>query len=399
MNIKSLFSSFTLAFVAVSGAQAASAITTEPEQKYVRICDAYGKGYFYIPGTETCMRLSGSIRASLIGGENIDAITNADLAKSKKTYNASSQFVLAFQTASETEWGTLRSYVKVSSTWGDGKDKAGARISSAYIELSGFRIGLDDTIFNSWTGGYGNVLNDDSIAPAGNTRTNFVSYTFSGDTGFSAIVGTELGNASGPESDNIQYYYIDKNDKIAIIPQNTPPSKKIKNYVPNLVLGMKFMQAWGGFSTVAAYDAYYKKWAGKTRIDFNINDNLNLWIMGGYKTNIDYYNADENVLSRQNTTIYANWGGKWATWAGATYKITPKADLNAQISYSAVKTFATAINVSYALIPGLIITPELAYVSWSDDRTFKDIDNNIKYTHALDGKSALRGMIRIQRSF
>ena len=30
---------------------------------YVRICDAYGAGFFYIPGSETCLRVSGRIRA------------------------------------------------------------------------------------------------------------------------------------------------------------------------------------------------------------------------------------------------------------------------------------------------------------------------------------------------
>ncbi|GAA5108378.1 porin [Bartonella jaculi] len=406
MNIKSLFLSSTAAFAAISSAQAASTVIAEPEPvEYVRVCDAYGKGYFYIPGTETCMRLSGSVRADFIGGDNVDATTNAEFANKRKTYGASSRLTLVFQAASETELGTLRSYARIYSNWSGGKDTAGATLAAAYIELGGFRVGLDDTIFNSWTGGYGNVLNDDSIAPAGVTRTNFISYTFSGDSGFSAIIGAEVGNADAtfidPSSEEVgTYYYIDKDDKIAVVPSDSLPSKGIKKYTPNIVFGMKFMQKWGGFSTVAAYDAYYKKWAGKVRVDFNVNDRLNLWVMAGYKNSIDYYTKDEdNVLSRRNTTIYANWGGKWAAWAGATYKLTPKADFNAQISYSAVKTFATSVNIAYTLVPGFVITPELTYVSWNDDRTLKGVDNDTAHTHALHGKSAFQGMIRFQRSF
>lgn len=402
MNIKSLFLSSTAAFLAISGAHAASTVVAEPEPvEYVRVCDAYGKGYFYIPGTETCMRLSGNVRADFLGGDDIGATTNAELAIKRKTYSATSQLTLVFQTASETEMGTLRSYARISSNWKDGANKDGGRLAAAYIELGGFRVGLDDTIFNSWIGGYGNVINDDSVAPAGNTRTNFISYTFSGDAGFSAIVGVELGNASfsvkGP------YYYIDKDDKIALLPDDDlPPSKGIKNYTPNLVLGMKFMQKWGGFSAVAAYDSYYKKWAGKVRVDFNVNDRFNLWAMAGYKNSVDYYALEkdtDSVLTRQNTTVYANWGGKWAAWAGATYKLTPKANLNAQISYSAVKTFATSVNIAYTLVPGFVITPELTYVSWNDDRTLKGVNNDKNYTHALNGKSAFQGMLRLQRSF
>ncbi|WP_409360918.1 porin [Bartonella heixiaziensis] len=406
MNIKSLFLSSTAAFIAISGAQAASTVIAEPEPvEFVRVCDAYGKGYFYIPGTETCMRLSGNVRADFTGGDNVDATSNAEFAKKRKTYGASSRLTLVFQAASETELGTLRSYARIYSNWGNGRDNAGAKLAAAYIELGGFRVGLDDTIFNSWTGGYGNVLNDDNIAPAGVTRTNFISYTFSGDTGFSAIIGTELGNADtnfvDPASaEGGTYYYIDKDDKIDAVSEDILPSKGIKKYTPNFVLGVKFMQKWGGFSTVAAYDAYYKKWAGKVRMDFNVNDRLNLWVMGGYKNSVDYYTVDdENALSRRNTTIYANWGGKWAAWAGATYKLTPKANLNAQVSYSAVKTFATSVNVQYTLVPGFVITPELTYVSWNDDRTLKSVNGDTAYTHALNGKSAFQGMIRFQRSF
>ncbi|WP_375652027.1 porin [Bartonella sp. LB28NMGDW] len=398
MNIKSLFLSSTAAFLTISGAHAASTVIAEPEPvEYVRVCDAYGKGYFYIPGTETCMRLSGNVRTDFIGGDNIDATSETELRNKRKTYGAASRLTLVFQAASETEMGTLRSYARIYSNWGDGRDNAAAKLAAAYIELGGFRVGLDDTIFNSWTGDYGNVLNDDSIAPAGTTRTNFISYTFNGDSGFSAIIGAELGNNSDALP-GISGYYIDKDDKLVPITKDTLPSKAIKNYTPNVVLGIKFMQKWGGFSAVAAYDTYYKKWAGKVRADFNINDRFNLWVMAGYKNGLDYYTVNENdELSRQSTTIYANWGGKWAAWAGATYKLTPKANLNAQVSYSAVKTFATSVNIAYTLVPGFVITPELTYVHWNDDRIVKDQNDNEK--HLFNKKSAFQGMIRLQRSF
>ncbi|WP_375663795.1 porin [Bartonella sp. CL63NXGY] len=398
MNIKSLFLSSTAAFLAISGAHAASTVIAEPEPvEYVRVCDAYGKGYFYIPGTETCMRLSGNVRTDFIGGNNIDATTETELRDKRKTYGAASRLTLVFQAASETEMGTLRSYARIYSNWGDGRDNAAAKLAAAYIELGGFRVGLDDTIFNSWTGDYGDVLNDDSIAPAGTTRTNFISYTFNGDSGFSAIIGAELGN-NADSLPGITGYYIDKDDKLVSITEGTLPSKAIKNYTPNVILGIKFMQKWGGFSAVAAYDAYYKKWAGKVRADFNVNDRFNLWVMAGYKNGLDYYTVNENdELSRQSTTIYANWGGKWAAWAGATYKLTPKANLNAQVSYSAVKTFATSVNITYTLVPGFVITPELTYVSWNDDRVVTDKNNDEK--HLFNKKSAFQGMIRLQRSF
>lgn len=54
----------TAALVAGSfSAQAADLAAAEPVE-YVRICDAYGRGYFFIPGSsDTCLRISGYVRA------------------------------------------------------------------------------------------------------------------------------------------------------------------------------------------------------------------------------------------------------------------------------------------------------------------------------------------------
>ncbi|MGO1164044.1 porin [Brucella sp. C7-11G] len=88
MNIKSLLLGSAAALVAVSGAQAADAIVApEPEAvEYVRVCDAYGAGYFYIPGTETCLRIHGYVRYDLKGGDNVYATTSkfaADVVESE----------------------------------------------------------------------------------------------------------------------------------------------------------------------------------------------------------------------------------------------------------------------------------------------------------------------------
>ena len=48
--------------MAVSTARAADPIVAEPEpMDYVKVCDMYGAGFFYIPGTETCLRVSGYV--------------------------------------------------------------------------------------------------------------------------------------------------------------------------------------------------------------------------------------------------------------------------------------------------------------------------------------------------
>ena len=71
MNIKSLLLGSAAALIAVSGARAADAVVVaEPEPaEYVKVCDVYGAGYFYIPGTETCLRIGGYVRYDIGVGD------------------------------------------------------------------------------------------------------------------------------------------------------------------------------------------------------------------------------------------------------------------------------------------------------------------------------------------
>ena len=49
--------------LAVGGAQAADLPVKAKAIEYVRICSLYGAGFFYIPGTDTCIKLGGYLRA------------------------------------------------------------------------------------------------------------------------------------------------------------------------------------------------------------------------------------------------------------------------------------------------------------------------------------------------
>ena len=46
----------------MSGAQAADLPVKAKAVEYVRICSLYGAGFFYIPGTDTCIKLGGYLR-------------------------------------------------------------------------------------------------------------------------------------------------------------------------------------------------------------------------------------------------------------------------------------------------------------------------------------------------
>ena len=61
-TIKSLVLGSAAGLLAMSGAQAADLPVKAKAVEYVRICSLYGAGFFYIPGTDTCIKLGGYLR-------------------------------------------------------------------------------------------------------------------------------------------------------------------------------------------------------------------------------------------------------------------------------------------------------------------------------------------------
>jgi hypothetical protein len=393
MNIKSLLLGSAAALVAVSGARAADAVViAEPEpMEYVRVCDVYGTGFFYIPGTETCLRVGGYIRYDIgIGalGQQ-DVFDKEDLSdgiiETNDTYYKRARFQLRVDSRSETELGTLRTYAAINFQWTSSdstQDLAGITdaqddfaIEHAYIELGGFRIGKTDSLFSTFTGYAGGIINDD-LVPFGPFETHQIAYTFTGGNGFSAAIALEMGDGGDIEID------ADGDGDLDI---DTGNLYTLDSYVPHVVGGLAWTQGWGGISAVAGYDANWEEWAGKVRLDVNATEQLTLFIMGGYKSGADDDFLGFEDLDRPN--FYGNWSGDWAVWGGGTFTVSEKTKINAQLSYDEDENFAAVANVNYELVPGLVITPEVVYVDNFEDEDDEDEDDEIG------------GFLRFQRTF
>jgi hypothetical protein len=61
-KIKSLILGSAAALVAATGAQAADLPVKAKAVQYVKICSLYGAGFYYIPGTDTCIKLGGYVQ-------------------------------------------------------------------------------------------------------------------------------------------------------------------------------------------------------------------------------------------------------------------------------------------------------------------------------------------------
>src|SRR5207249_4102202 len=60
--VKSLLLGTAAGLVAVAGAQAADMPVKAAAVQYVKICSLYGDGFYYIPGTDTCLKMGGYLR-------------------------------------------------------------------------------------------------------------------------------------------------------------------------------------------------------------------------------------------------------------------------------------------------------------------------------------------------
>ena len=65
MTMKSLLLGAAAGLVTVGAAQAADLPMTKAEAvEYVKVCTEFGEGFFYIPGTDTCLKIAGEVRAN-----------------------------------------------------------------------------------------------------------------------------------------------------------------------------------------------------------------------------------------------------------------------------------------------------------------------------------------------
>jgi hypothetical protein len=173
MNIKSLLLGSAAALAAVSGAQAADAIVAaSPEpMEYVRVCDAFGTGYFYIPGTETCLKIGGYVRFQT------NYNSNGQTLGGDRDWDSRTRGLVTLNAKSDTEYGALGSTITMR-TWAESDYNGGSvELDEAFLTLGGFRAGYG---YNYWDAG----LSGETDA-LGSNRINQLGYEYSGN-GFKA---------------------------------------------------------------------------------------------------------------------------------------------------------------------------------------------------------------------
>ncbi|WHA40340.1 porin [Agrobacterium larrymoorei] len=179
MNIKSLLIGSAAALAAVSGAKAADAIVAaEPEPlEYVRVCDAFGTGFFYIPGTETCLKFGGYVRFQTNFGRDLSGTSDWD---------SFTRAQFEVDTRTDTELGALRGFIGFRGNADNGASSSSTVfVDQAFIELGGLKVGK---FYNWWDDG----LSGETDVLSTNTLFNSIRYTYDAGSFWAGVSVDEL---------------------------------------------------------------------------------------------------------------------------------------------------------------------------------------------------------------
>ncbi|PHP68309.1 hypothetical protein CSC94_06585 [Zhengella mangrovi] len=379
MNIKSLLLGSAAAMVAASAAQAADAVVYEPEPvEYVRVCDAYGAGFFYIPGTETCLSISGYVWLQ-VGGDSyrnaLDTTPYYGGQVGNAGYDLNTRARLNIDARSDTEWGTLRSYIRLQGTWGSNAD-GNTTFDQAFLELGGLRMGYTESAWAQTQNGGASNWGSHSWGGMyyGYQQRHLIAYTFSGN-GFAATLSLE--HDEGPAA---------------------------TDWTPDVVGKVAYNAGWGavwakiGWDNAGAVTASGRGWGASVGMQYNIPN------MAGDSLRLIYYYAD-------SPNAYAV-GGPVGGLAvpGVAYEHSILASYNHVFS----PTLSASVAVQYfANVYGAVTGTKYTNDAWAGELSIVwtpvqnfEVRTELNYTDATAGSLAtgdadgtMSGFIRFTRYF
>lgn len=218
--VKSLLLGSAAGLCAVAGAQAADLpVKKAAPVEYVRICTAYGAGFFYIPGTDTCLRVGGRARFEyeVRSKRSRGAYNNTTFAPILSSNDDVSGFRglgrLNLDARTETAYGTLRAFVRfeIASRTGQGILRSGTterygtsfpglgvdtvgraqtnvNIDKAFVQFAGITAGRASSFFDF----YAHDLEFVGLTPGSDvSATNLIAYTATLGGGLSATISME----------------------------------------------------------------------------------------------------------------------------------------------------------------------------------------------------------------
>src|SRR6266446_5767631 len=261
---------------AVAGAQAADLPVKAKPVEYVKVCSLYGAGFWYVPGTDTCIKIGAFVKLQThynanSGGPSMMGVaangagdTGGRHDRTDTTnFTFNNRNAVSFDMRTQTEYGTLRSYFDAFFQT-EASDVATNQLSSirlgntrGFVQFAGFTAGRMRSFFDMYfqgaygfgSGSFGNDTSPNGIVGA--------AYTWQFGGGVSASLSLEdngQGNSGrGRSTLNLSQAPLG-------IASNTFNNKGQEFFDP--VFNLRLDQAWGYVGVSAAlHDAsggYYQ---------------------------------------------------------------------------------------------------------------------------------------------
>jgi hypothetical protein len=279
--VKSLVLGSAAGLLAMGGAQAADLPVKAKAVEYVRICSLYGAGFFYIPGTDTCIKFGGYLRIDTTFNGSIygQPAWSADLGQQNRYrdyFAARSRLAFTVDTRTATEYGVVRTFGQADfqfTTQGNssvnplvftGSPSAGTATSllnqpgegyvaveTVFIQFAGFTFGKSASAYSTpWHGFPGN---NNSFLLGGHdtvTGVNNIQYTAQFGNGVSATIGLD-----DPVVFNRTSVYNLGATGVSITPVGalgTSGNAYAGVHAPDVVGNIRVDQAWGLFQISGA---------------------------------------------------------------------------------------------------------------------------------------------------
>jgi hypothetical protein len=251
-TMKGFFLASAAGVVAVSGTQAADLPVKAKPVEYVRICDLYGAGFYYIPGTDICLKIGGYVRADYgwnVTGARTPHYSGAAGAQDRTVhpYSTRHRAHFNFDSRTQTAYGTLRTYVAVHV---DNENQGTVTVnpSRAFIQWAGFTFGHTKS-FTDVPGTPGDqtfksLFQTQNQSDTGANGTNQIAYTWELGNGMTLNFGADERRTKGIANLSNNVVTVGSNPNTAFGPYQHPTPWV--NFAVN--------QAWGRFAVSAIFN-------------------------------------------------------------------------------------------------------------------------------------------------
>ncbi|EHR01091.1 porin [Bradyrhizobium sp. WSM471] len=277
---KRLFLGSAAGLIAVGGAQAADLPVKAKAIEYVKVCSLYGAGFYYIPGTDTCIKLGGYARAevTLNTSYHFEAADNGvggARNRLSEYYSARARQDLSIDTRTATEFGVVRTFAELAWTFTGGaytgagnggtsySTAVGNQVAQAtpalyytFIQFAGFTFGRATSQFSTpWAQYPANAY--ELPGSAGWDPVNEFAYTFDFGQGITASLSAEDQVANK----QLAIWNVSAATAAGMATGTWGANDFGGSRAPDLIASVTVDQAWGYFKgSFAAHDnhaAYY----------------------------------------------------------------------------------------------------------------------------------------------